>query len=105
MVHPEQINRWQEIEAYLRKAAQLLPDLLVSRDGVKFTQVKDALRWCYEFLDHNELELALYELECVGEDNAVPPEYWRNLAEGARLMDLQERANQAMDRFKRSQST
>lgn len=78
---------------------------MVSKDGVKSTRVKDALRLCYEFLDHNELELALYELECLGEDNAVPPEYWRKLAEAARLMDLQERANQAMDQFKRSQST
>jgi hypothetical protein len=105
MSHSEQIRRWQEIEAYLRKAAQFLPDLMVSKDGVKSTQVKDALRLCFEFLDHNELELALYELEYLGEENAVPPEYWQNLAAAAKLMELHERANQSMDQFKRSQST
>jgi hypothetical protein len=45
-----------------------------------------------EWLDHNELELALGELEALGEDNTAPPAYWRELASAAERMGLAEQA-------------
>jgi hypothetical protein len=42
-----------------------------------------------EWLDHNELELALDELEALGEDNDAPKEYWHMLAVAAERMKLE----------------
>jgi hypothetical protein len=41
-----------------------------------------------EWLDHNELELALDELESLGVDNAAPPAYWQVLMSAAVRMGL-----------------
>jgi hypothetical protein len=41
-----------------------------------------------EWLDHNELELALDELEALGEDNAALPAYWEQLRSAAERMGL-----------------
>lgn len=43
-----------------------------------------------EWLGHNELELALGELEAIGEDNNMPPAYWRELLSAATSMGLSE---------------
>ena len=41
-----------------------------------------------DWLDHNELELALDELEALGEENAAPPAYWEHLRSAAERMEL-----------------
>ena len=41
-----------------------------------------------EWLDHNELELALYVPEGLGEMNAVPRQFWAHLRDAAREMRL-----------------
>jgi len=41
-----------------------------------------------EWLDQNELELALDELEALGENNAAPPAYWQALVSAAERMGL-----------------
>jgi hypothetical protein len=43
-----------------------------------------------EWLDHNELELALDELESLGEDNSAPSAYWEHLRSAAERMGLTE---------------
>ena len=45
-----------------------------------------------EFLDHGELELALGELESLGEVNDMWGAYWRLLQEAATRLDLADRA-------------
>jgi hypothetical protein len=45
-----------------------------------------------ECLLHNEMELALDELEDLGLTNAPPAEFWRHLIFAAESMDLSERA-------------
>lgn len=43
-----------------------------------------------EWLEQNELELALDELEMLGDDNRSPTEYWQALASAAARMGLGE---------------
>ena len=45
-----------------------------------------------ECLRHNEMELALDELEDLGLTNEPPPEFWRQLVQAAENMGLSERA-------------
>ena len=45
-----------------------------------------------EWLGHNELELALDELEGLGEMNACSPRFWRELSHAARNMGLRKRS-------------
>jgi hypothetical protein len=45
-----------------------------------------------ECLRHNELELALDELEDLGLTNAPPADFWRHLSFAAENMELSERA-------------
>lgn len=45
-----------------------------------------------ECLRHNEMELALDELEDLGLTNAPPPEFWRHLMRAADNMELSDRA-------------
>lgn len=47
---------------------------------------------CDEFLQHNELELALDVLEEAGHHHEVPPTFWRNLKEAAEVMGLRDRS-------------
>jgi hypothetical protein len=52
-----------------------------------------------EWLDHNELELALDELESPGEDNSVAPEYWQALVAAAERMGIDDRRARLTMRF------
>lgn len=45
-----------------------------------------------ECLHHNEMELALDELEDLGLTNAPPSEFWRDLMRAAENMELTDRA-------------
>ena len=46
-----------------------------------------------EYLDHNELELALDELEALAEASKPPKQTWSQLADAAETMDLPARAD------------
>lgn len=77
---------WAITRAHLSAAARLLPkDPVSGEGGCSLSQYR-------EWLDHNELELALDELACVGEENAVPREFWLQLIEAAQNMNLPDRA-------------
>jgi hypothetical protein len=43
-----------------------------------------------DYLEHNELELALDELADVGVANSPPVEFWRKLCQAAENMELTE---------------
>lgn len=99
MTQHELWKRWQVTKSYLRFAAQLLPDSLIKNDGGDSAQEIGSLHVYNEYLEHNELGLALDQLEEVGELNTVPPAYWKNLANAAQTMELNERAGTLMDKF------
>ena len=74
--------QWNKIENHLNKAFSLLPQNPV--DNQEGGQVK----YFYEFLNANELELALDELEGLSEVNEVTNEFWKELFEAASAMEL-----------------
>lgn len=76
---------WARTRRHLSHAAALLPaDLVEPEDGGRLARYR-------EWLEHNELELALDELEGLGEINRVPREFWIHLRDAALEMQLEER--------------
>ena len=100
MTQRELWKRWQVTKSHMRFATQLLPDLLTQNDGEDCANSIGTLDAYNEYLEHNELELALDQLEGLGELNRVPPAYWKNLANAAESMDLHERSMQLMEQFR-----
>ena len=75
---------WAAVRRDFDRARALLPSPPVEAEG----RVARLAEW----LDHNELELALDELEALGEDNAASPTYWEYLRSAAERMGLAEHA-------------
>lgn len=74
---------WDRTRAYLGRAALLLPPSpFKSAEGGRIDRYR-------EWLDHNELELALDELEGLGANNPVPREFWVHLRDAAEEMRLE----------------
>jgi hypothetical protein len=71
---------WAAVRRDFDRARALLPARPAEIEG-RVTQFD-------EWLDHNELELALDELESLGEDNTTPPAYWEHLRSAAERMGL-----------------
>src|SRR5450432_2154299 len=77
---------WATSGAHLRAARELLPELPVAGvDGASVDGFEECMR-------HNELELALDELEDLGLANAPQPQFWSELALAAANMELTDRA-------------
>jgi hypothetical protein len=76
---------WEAVRRDFDRARSLLP--------VRPAEVEGSLDRLGEWLDHNELELALDELESLGEDNTAPPKFWEALRSAAERMRLTERAD------------
>ena len=74
------LRLWSSVCQDFDRARKLLPSKPIEIDG--------NLDRLDEWLDHNELELALDELEAIGEDNKMPPAYWRELLSAATRMGL-----------------
>jgi hypothetical protein len=71
---------WSAVLDDFARAQSLLPERSPESDG--------GMTRLAEWLAHNELELALDELELLGENNAVPPAFWEALASAAERMGL-----------------
>jgi hypothetical protein len=77
---------WAITAKHLNAARAQLPDVPApSQDGATISGFDECLR-------HNEMELALDELEDLGLANAPPPDFWRHLMFAAESMELSERA-------------
>ena len=77
---------WARTCAHLENAFGQLPPSPV--DGEEGGSVK----LYQDFLDHNELELALDELEMLGEANDVSPTFWKSLLEAVKELKITDRA-------------
>lgn len=77
---------WATTARHLNAARKHLPQVPVP--GVEGATISGF----EECLGHNEMELALDELEDLGLTNAPPPEFWRHLIRAAENMALSERA-------------
>jgi hypothetical protein len=84
---------WGKVQVHLEAAARLLPKHpRVGDDGGTIENYRN-------FLAHNELGLALDELEALGEANEVSESYWRELASAADLMELEIEAARCRSRL------
>lgn len=61
----------------------------------------DALRMYLEFLDANELQLAMDELEHAASGSSVGSAFWRHLTDAAREMKLPDEAERFGHRSRR----
>lgn len=77
---------WTATARHLKAARDQLPEELApGAEGATLSGFEECLR-------HNEMELALDELEDLGLTNTPPPEFWRHLARAAENMELSDRA-------------
>ena len=91
MASEELHQSWQRTRTHLAAAAALLPATQrPNPDG-------GSLHGYAEFLEHNELELALDELEGLAAVNLVPPAFWIALAEAAAEMKLSDHERRYRD--------
>ncbi|MBL8755003.1 MAG: hypothetical protein JNK15_16985 [Planctomycetes bacterium] len=84
MTDPHLHEIWNRTQGHLSHAADLLPaGLFQSDDGGRLDRYR-------EWIEHNELELALDELEGLGENNRVPRQFWIHLRDAALEIQLAE---------------
>ena len=87
---------WAATARHLKAARQLLPDESPpGADGATLSGFEECLR-------HNEMELALDELEDLGLTSAPPAEFWRHLMYAAESMALGDRAAEYKRRMQRA---
>ncbi len=87
MVDPILLQSWQQTRRLLADALAALPS------GHQAT-----LAAYQDWLDNNELELAMDELEIVGDAVSAPPDFYACLARAAANMNLVMREAQLRDR-------
>lgn len=81
MSDSEFVESWERTRGHLRRALVELP----AGDDAEF-------EWYAEFIDHNELELAMDELAQIGQARPATRTFWLALADAANEMGLKERA-------------
>lgn len=87
MANVTQVKRWKISETLLKRAHQVLP-----RPGKKEEEQFCALeKEFFEYLEHNEHELALDMLQELGELVVPRGGFWKDLIRAAENMDLASR--------------
>jgi hypothetical protein len=84
MADPELIKRWKITETLLRRARHALPEKPHGEQAALLARYQ-------EYLDHNELELALDALEELGHLLSAHGGFWRDLERAAENMGLSDR--------------
>jgi hypothetical protein len=87
MSDAEQVKSWKITETLLERARHALPDAPVHHEQ----ECAEHLAQYLEFLEHNELELALDVLEKLGHLISARGGFWRDLERAAENMDLVDR--------------
>lgn len=85
---------WAQVSQELEGAARLLPSPAQKGDD------GGTIEAFHDWLEHNELELALDELELLGEANEVPDDFWLHLATAAGFMKLDARQARCRSRVR-----
>jgi len=87
---------WAATAKHLTAARDQLPEVPApGAEGASLSGFEECLR-------HNEMELALDELEDLGLTNAPPAEFWRRLMYAAENMELTDRAADYKRRMERA---
>ena len=95
MERAELERSWATTAKHLNAARELLPDHSPpGADGATLGGFEECLR-------HNEMELALDELEDLGLTSNPPTEFWRHLMYAADNMALEDRAAEYKRRMER----
>jgi hypothetical protein len=87
MSDAELVKRWKITETLLERARHALPDAPVRHEQ----EYAEHLAQYREFLEHNELELALDILEKLGHLIPARGGFWRDLERAAESMGLVDR--------------
>jgi hypothetical protein len=82
---------WLVARDSLEAARALLPKRPTTRGPS--AEVLGSLEQYREYLEHSELELALEELESLGELNAMPASFWGLLKKAADSLEMPEHSN------------
>ena len=89
---------WKVIIAHLRSAQQALP-VSTSDNQAEYQRLTKDFE---EYLEHNELELALNMLEELGELNLCRGGFWRRMQQAASAMGLDERIEEYRVEYRKS---
>ena len=93
MTDPAQVKGWKATEVMLHQAAELL--LEPDRARIPKTDVFDF----QNFIQVNELELAMLELEALAKEHGAKSGFWRRLQKAARQMKLQHKVDEYESEF------
>jgi hypothetical protein len=80
---------WRKTEEHLRNSAAMLPQISAHHS-----------EWFNHFLDRNELECALTQLDDAASETNSSPDFWHEMATAAAQMELRDRA----DKYRRRAS-
>lgn len=81
---------WKEVTELLNEAREILNNC----DGsVEFVDDKQFV----EYLDHNELELALDEIEAISDSFELPREFWQCLIKASNSMGLKDHSKRYIE--------
>ena len=93
-------RRWENVRYWLSGAAESLNEC-VPPQGSLSTRSANAMDAFHEYLDHNELGLALDALESVPTTTEVAAGFWLRLHLAAKCMDLPTRSEQLLRRYQK----
>lgn len=75
---------WKDVAALLNEARNLFDEPQTGEDGYSEERFR-------EYLEYNELDLALSELEGIPLYNETPREFWQLILRAANRMELKEK--------------
>ena len=96
MADPRLAKSWKATEVMLNRAA----DFLLDPD--KFSLPEKSLAEYRDYLQVNELELAMLELEAIAREHGAKSGFWRRLQKAARQMNLQDKVAEYESDFHRA---
>ena len=99
MVEVKLIKRRKATRCLLERAQSFLPTNVSENSGDDRAHDLGTLAAFKDFLDHDEFELALDQLQALGELNDCQGGFWRSLERAAQVMGLHSRAATLHRRF------
>lgn len=85
MMNQALLDSWAITLRHLAASRYYLPEKLGEDSAARWLEIED-------FLHHNELGLALDDLEMLGNELDAPKEFWHELFLAAQKMELKEHA-------------